>query len=390
MTPHETVHQTGGYYTRVVKSSWKAGEGPSLAREGAAPLEACPKIVENFEELLATHRPFGVKIAFRWQTRHDSGEEREHHYARAFWVSPQTLANGDMKHYNFPELQKAVLAEVNDGIENMKLKKSNVRLERLASIEVHLAGGLELDAAYRGKPLVRGGKWAELPKHLSAKKALLNIRNDDDQCFRLCVLAHVMGEAEHEDRWPGRYVENPRARGRPADGATWTPQYKDAGLDWSAVPADRAANFEDLAAFEEANDLGIYVFVYRDRGEDTSTKAGAKRALDGRAKDERRPTFLEARRQPEKMRPTEREIKLLLFEGHYLLIKQFERLVNQQVNVVNVRHGASHVCYRCMRCFAKKKGRPTSTTTCEPCDAAAASSTARPSWPSCRSRTRRS
>ena len=194
-----------------------------------------------------------------------------------------------------------------------------------------------------------------LPQSLVAKKALLNIQNDDDQCFRLCVLAFKMGSSAkscNDARWPGRYVDNPRRGGPTPQG--WRPEYKTLGLDWAAIPTDRATNFEDLPAFEEANDLGVYVYIYRDRGEDTSKQAGVKRTRDVPGDEDRRPTFLELRRTPLKMRAPEKEIKLLLYEGHYLLITEFEWLANQKRGVANIRRHAKHVCHRCLRRFDER------------------------------------
>ena len=51
------------------------------------------------------------------------------------------------------------------------------------------------------------------------------------------------------------------------------------------------------------------------------------------------------------MRAHEKEIKLLLYQGHYLLITEFEWLVNQRHSAANRRQHAAHVCYRCMTRF---------------------------------------
>ena len=114
------------------------------------------------------------------------------------------------------------------------------------------------------------------------------------------------------------------------------------------IPSDRATILEDLEAFAAPNDLGVYVYVYRGHGEDTSKKAGANRALDGEG---RRPTFVELRKAPDKMRPRDRVIKLTVYLGHYWLIAPFERLVNERRNVTHRRQHARHVCSLCMMRF---------------------------------------
>ena len=347
--PVEEVRQAGGYYTRVIKCRWPNGDGPSYAEYGIAPLDQCPKAIENIDELIATHRSFNVKLSFVWLTAHPDKEDLdEHNLSAAFWVSPQSLVNGNMANYDFRHFLEAAQGEFEKlFVDNERLQTSGVTLVALQEVDVQITGGMELNADYRGRPLVFGGKWVELPKHLSQKKALLNIQNEDDQCFRLCVLAFKMGRKDTNDwRWPGRYIDNPVRGARKPPG--WKPRYKALDLDWSAIPLDRATTFEDIPAFEAANDLGVYIYVLRDHGHDTSNPTSVKRAVDG---EERRPTFVELRRTPTVMRSPDKEIQLLLYRGHYLLITQFEWLVNQQRGVANRRQDAAHICYRCMTRF---------------------------------------
>ena len=50
------------------------------------------------------------------------------------------------------------------------------------------------------KPL-NGSSYMELPtEHRNPKKGLLNIKNKDDECFRLCHIRHLNPQTEHPDR----------------------------------------------------------------------------------------------------------------------------------------------------------------------------------------------
>ena len=47
-----------------IKCTLEGDKGPSYAEHGPAPHELWPVTTENIEELLTTHRPFGVKLVF--------------------------------------------------------------------------------------------------------------------------------------------------------------------------------------------------------------------------------------------------------------------------------------------------------------------------------------
>ena len=144
------------------------------------------------------------------------------------------------------------------------MKASNVKLEHLTEAHVQLSEGKALHlASIRGKPLVlRGGAYVPLPKDISNKKATIAIQNTDEQCFRLCVLAFFMGRERHEER-PARYmVDEQKKQGRRSK--DFKVKYIDGGLDWSAIPDDRMPSEENIAVFEETNDVGIYVYRYFD------------------------------------------------------------------------------------------------------------------------------
>ena len=142
--PRERVYQTGGYYTRVIKVSWELDNGPSYADYGPAPLQLCPEARQNIEELLDTHRPFGIKLVFGWNTIHPSGETRLHHNTVTMWVSPAVLAQGNMAHYTFDTLLAAVRQEYHNLVENNeKLMASNVSHDRLQMLVLDGRRGAE-------------------------------------------------------------------------------------------------------------------------------------------------------------------------------------------------------------------------------------------------------
>ena len=82
-----------------------------------------------------------------------------------------------------------------------------------------------------------------------------------------------------------------------------------------------------------------------DETRSTHTKDGSKRLLDS---DDEEDTlrFFQLFRQPLEMRPKEREIVLLLYGGHFHLVTNIDRLINQRWGVSNVIRSGS-LCHRC-------------------------------------------
>ena len=141
-------------------------------------------------------------------------------------------------------------------------------MENLAAFHAHL-------------PPVVGGCKAKLPKKLNDKHCCLTILNEDEQCLRCCIMAHVLKIYQYEpkeeteeakkvrqehnkncERW-NNYLVNPRLGGpKPRN---WQPIYKECGVDFSCLPLDRGSSLEDIEALELANpELAIFVYVYRE------------------------------------------------------------------------------------------------------------------------------
>jgi len=108
-----------------------------------------------------------------------------------------------------------------------------------------------------------GGCSQELPADLEAKKCVVNIANEDKQCFRCCLMAWKLKiKGPHAERWSNYIIHMPRGKHKPKG---WTPTYKDCGLDLRFLPFDRASACEDIAFVE----LGIYVYKWHTAKIDT-------------------------------------------------------------------------------------------------------------------------
>jgi len=67
---------------------------------------------------------------------------------------------------------------------------SGWKFHSIASLDIHTV---------KYKPL-RGGSWVLFPKFIAGKKALVNMKNKDNQCFKYCVAKHLNPTKAHPER----------------------------------------------------------------------------------------------------------------------------------------------------------------------------------------------
>ena len=224
-----------------------------------------------------------------------------------------------------------------------------VPMNNLAAFDAHL-------------PPVAGGCKAKLPLKLTKKHCCLTILNEDEQCLRCCIMAHVLkiywyGSPDEDDEGSDNdltdgakrarkehnknanlwcnYLENPRKRGT---NKNWQPIYKECGVDFSSLPLDRGSSLDDIEALELANpELAIYVYIY-------------KECRVEHLKED----FVLMRRAPPKERQLRSVQIVLLHHGHHwYLVTNFNRLasqVQQEISRMNNNH-AMHSCHRCLANF---------------------------------------
>ena len=110
---------------------------------------------------------------------------------------PQTYKIGSRIYTinNPDELKTAVdnmASDIEIKVENSQLRRSGYTINKIESIRIH----------YDKYNPTRAGKYIELPKWISTKKACINIKNDDDYCFKYCVQSrfYEIMKKDHPDR----------------------------------------------------------------------------------------------------------------------------------------------------------------------------------------------
>ena len=174
---------------------------------------------------------------------------------------------------------------------------SGWRLYSIIKLELHTT---------RYNPL-RGETWIPLPKELATKKAIINLKNEDNKCFLWCVLRAFNPKANHRKRLDKKLKE------------------KENTLNMEGIKYP--VSLQDLNKFENQNPtISITVFGY-----------------------ERKIVYLLRNSDN-----TDREHNIILIlikeEGvnHYCLVKKLSGLLSSQVSKHKEKH---HFCLRCLNAF---------------------------------------
>ena len=196
---------------------------------------------------------------------------------------------------------------IEERIQNFNQRGSNWRFERVLSLDVHFTDF---------QPL-RGSTFLPLPRKISTKKAVINMKNNDDQCFKWSVVRALNPVAKNSERVSKELKDQ-------SERLVWS------GLKFP-VKLDQIVVFEQLNPQISINVFGFESVVYPLRL--------SKRKSEQRERSE-----------------NEQTINLLLISDeakqHYCLIKSLSRLLSSQVS----GHKESNVfCLNCLNHFPNEE-----------------------------------
>ena len=158
---------------------------------------------------------------------------------------------------------------------------------------------------------LKGRSYFPLPGELrNSLKGLINIKNDDNECFRWCHVRHLNPLEHHNER----ITQKDRGIAKT--------------LDYSGVTFP--VTIRDMGKIEKQNKININAYVYNEDGKYVSPIRNSKTAYD----DTLNVLLIE--------RETEKEYK-----QHYVYIKDFNRLNYN----VNKHKNKKHFCLRCLQPF---------------------------------------
>lgn len=160
---------------------------------------------------------------------------------------------------------------------------------------------------------LKGSSYVELPSELKLSHACVNIKNTDNKCFKWCLLAHLHPAAKDANR-TSKYLDY------------WN-EIIDTGITYPVT-------LNDIPKMEKLNNLKINVYSYENK-----TMA---------------PIYVN----PEN--PFD-AINILLFKDHYVLIRDFDKLMFSHTK----HKAAKHFCMRCLHCCSSRQSLLKHQETCK-------------------------
>ena len=158
------------------------------------------------------------------------------------------------------------------------------------------------------KPL-NGKSYKPFPKVIVKKKAVINMENDDDQCFKWAVTRALNPTDRDSERNPNRITKILK---------TQAEKY-----NWDDI--EFPTKLKDIHKFEKNNNININVFSFDDETKKVYTLRLSKSDHKG-------------------------TINLFLYDEHYGVVKNLSRLVSSQVSKRD-----NIICVRCLNHFRTSK-----------------------------------
>src|SRR5688572_17219211 len=188
-----------------------------------------------------------------------------------------------------------------ESMASFQMRGSNWRLRAVQKLEINTV-------VYQ--PL-KGSSYIPLPKCLASKKGIINMKNEDEECFKWCVTRALNPVVRDSERITKELIKQSEE------------------LDWSGIEFPVAADANAISKFERNNNISINVFGYEN---DVNLF----------------PLYLSKYE-------NDRCVDLLLISDgekkHYCWIKNFNRLMTAQTDKsVN----SMHYCKRCLIGFSRK------------------------------------
>ena len=332
-------------------------EGTAYHLDGLQHLNLAKPVLQ---ELYATGARLKLKVGLTWDVTTNTGDETEHFmqlvpmnmHALESYLQPAS------RELPWGGIMSRIRSDARNRMEHQRSSRSNLVFHRISKIEVHAApqGGTPyLGAGSRAISLPDvGGTYTELPKALAAKQACINIQNRDHRCFQYCIMNWYKEwyKENHSQLWPRKYCCYA------SDGAPIAKRHRqndafipvDVGLDFSMLGGREPFPVPDIYKFETANAPRVGVYVYTWHTLDMPQEDRTTEVVD---------TWVQIRA-PDECTAWETEVKLMLIDGHYSLIHDFNRLAGFQgqgykkCKIIGINNG-TNTSYHCHRCGSSFK-----------------------------------
>ena len=229
----------------------------------------------------------------------------------------------------FGTFVRRTASQIKKQLQLMSAVGSNTTTGMIAEIQVKIAPHESLANLQQQiiPPIpLTGGFYKELAPVIRQKEAIINIKNADQLCFQYCVICHKLDF--YSVRNPDRVTHYQTFDdGTPLRQGVRKPKVpKDVGVDFSMLTFP--VQLEDIDDFEAVNKLGVHVYGYTQT--DNSWVIVVYRSPKKQYKD---------------------ELKLMLDDGPYSLIKNWSRL--QAMRSGSMGEMRNTRCKKCPTCLTE-------------------------------------
>ena len=261
--------------------------------------------IKKSAEILQQKGPFKAYLTLRVELKKrilQDGEEAYEFTQLYFNSTTRTILN----ELEIRDFYDQAVEEILNRIARRVSKGSDWVIERILNFYLNIVSYVPL----------KGRSYFPLPEELrNSRKGLINIKNDDNECFRWCHVRHL-NPIENN---PQRITQKDRAVAKT--------------LDYSGVTFP--VTIREMDKIEKQNKININAYVYNEDGKYVSPIRNSKTAYQ----DTLNVLLLE--------RETKSEYK-----QHYVYIKDFNRL---NFNVTKHKN-KKHFCLRCLQPFTSEDG----------------------------------
>lgn len=233
---------------------------------------------------------FTIEVMQKY-TDPETGEKKEEFEIVYIALKTKVLLETD----NIMNLLKAHNETARNKIEEHMFKGSGFVFNRVIKNEMNI---------FRYQPL-RNGNYEELPSYLARKKCIINVKNNDQMCFKYAVLS-AWNTPEKDPQRPSKYIDLMNL-------------YNFDGLEFPL-------EVDKIHIFEKKNNCSINVFTCNEQGKDIQPIKIAKKVL-------------------------EKHANLLVYKKHYMWIKDFSRLMGS----TNSDQHKRFYCYHCLHGYTTEQ-----------------------------------
>ena len=208
---------------------------------------------------------------------------------------------------NFADEYVVMKSKMLESLAEFQMRGSGWQLHSVEKLEIFITKYTPLS----------GRSHKPLPKSIQNKKAVINMNNDDNQCFKWAITRALNPVDKHSIR------------------VTKILKMQAEKLNWEGL--EFPTKVKDIHKFEKRNNINVNVFSYDDETKKVYTLRLSKTNNDVL-------------------------VNLFLYDEHYSVVKDMSRLISSQLSK---KEHKKYICERCLNAFGSEKALQTHLEYCQ-------------------------